>query len=1049
MTWPSDQAQRDRFAYAIDHNFSVVASAGSGKTHAITERILAIAASRHALEWLPQLVVVTFTNRAADEMQQRARERLLETGASLEICEAFNRAFFGTIHSFCLKLLRAHGHRLGLPANPELVTDSTALWREFVQQTTTVGRTLDPDQRSLLFRFVSAASVMELGRSSGLAGHEAVEAGQCPPVELGGLLALVPRRSNSKENIERSQRVAREWQRVLNETREFAPLPEMFGTAAELRDAWARSFTPLRQWIQRAARCVGCEIARDFREFRLKRGVLTYDDQVTLALRLFEDPEIARRIREKNYRVILDEAQDTDPEQFKVLIHVASEFDATPPAVDVAGIPFAIQVRQGHFSMVGDFQQSIYGRRADLGFYREIHEALVAGRNGEAVKFSVTFRLDTAAIEFVNRIFPGVFRVEDGQVRFQSLEPRPGILPGQVIRLKLPMTEFDRESKAAHYESEFLAHWLKSAGLECLRATQWSDVAILCPRKSWFSALRTALRRSGFDVQLQSEREVRGDHPAVAWFTALVVVLAEPHNAFELVGVLREIFGISDHDLATYTSRDASRLNINLPPDGRGPVARALRLLHGLRERIVGEPLLAQVEQVVLISRLRARLLSLPSDEYEGLGEMLDELILKAAVVEAEGLTLKAFADRLRDDFEKVREPRAARPSAIQIITGHKSKGSEWPVVIVPFLGRKVREANLNYPMVINDRNGEPQVVFSKADREGPFAEIVDRRNRHEAERLLYVTLTRAKHTLVLVDDCDLFVQRSGIPKTSQAHVMQLQPGSGNEAVFVRLPGEAMPSAQTLMMRQAQREQRVEATRVAPLRTLDPRELENASTRATVFIKRNPSGLVLPPSRAAKMDATKMPEPTLPSLTADYPGKAYGIWWHGVLEELNWKTNPTSWQQNFESALPRSPDPDRSIIEWPLFVDAAKTRNEWRRDCTVLRAEMPFLWRLNDSECIEGVIDLAVYDSTAKSWWIVDWKTNRIEPRQASWLKTIYEPQLAAYRAALRAITNAPVQAAIYSTVLGEWMAYDESLLDARWAKLAGSPEAIEEALCL
>src|SRR4029434_10187090 len=100
------------------------------------ERVRALAKCARALEWLPQLVVVTFTNRAADEMQQRARERLLQSGASIEVSEAFNRAFFGTIHSFCLKLLRAHGHRLGLPANPELVTDDTALWREFVQQTT-------------------------------------------------------------------------------------------------------------------------------------------------------------------------------------------------------------------------------------------------------------------------------------------------------------------------------------------------------------------------------------------------------------------------------------------------------------------------------------------------------------------------------------------------------------------------------------------------------------------------------------------------------------------------------------------------------------------------------------------------------------------------------------------------------------------------------------------------------------------------------------------------------------------------------------------------
>ena len=99
MSTPIDQPQRERFITELERNFSVVASAGSGKTRAITDRIIAIATSARALELLPALIVVTFTNRAADEMQQRARQRILEEGVSLEVLAAFNRAFFGTIHS--------------------------------------------------------------------------------------------------------------------------------------------------------------------------------------------------------------------------------------------------------------------------------------------------------------------------------------------------------------------------------------------------------------------------------------------------------------------------------------------------------------------------------------------------------------------------------------------------------------------------------------------------------------------------------------------------------------------------------------------------------------------------------------------------------------------------------------------------------------------------------------------------------------------------------------------------------------------------------------
>src|SRR5438067_13588972 len=93
----ADELARQRFARDLARNFSVIASAGSGKTRAITDRIVEIAKDRqHALEWLPELVVVTYTNRAADEIQQRARELILETGLPLEPIEAFGRAFFGT-----------------------------------------------------------------------------------------------------------------------------------------------------------------------------------------------------------------------------------------------------------------------------------------------------------------------------------------------------------------------------------------------------------------------------------------------------------------------------------------------------------------------------------------------------------------------------------------------------------------------------------------------------------------------------------------------------------------------------------------------------------------------------------------------------------------------------------------------------------------------------------------------------------------------------------------------------------------------------------------
>src|SRR5213593_163964 len=136
MSTSKDHDQRLRFASELRKNFSVIAAAGSGKTRAITDRIVKIAQDIHAQEWLPQLVVVAFTNRAADEMQQRARTEILRAGVSVEVLPAFNRAFFGTIHRFCVRMLESYGHHLGLPPKFDVITDDEELWSDFVQQQT-------------------------------------------------------------------------------------------------------------------------------------------------------------------------------------------------------------------------------------------------------------------------------------------------------------------------------------------------------------------------------------------------------------------------------------------------------------------------------------------------------------------------------------------------------------------------------------------------------------------------------------------------------------------------------------------------------------------------------------------------------------------------------------------------------------------------------------------------------------------------------------------------------------------------------------------------
>ncbi|MFZ1218977.1 MAG: UvrD-helicase domain-containing protein, partial [Chthoniobacterales bacterium] len=724
MTEPQDQSERLRFATELDRNFSVVASAGSGKTRAVTDRIVQLAKSGDAVKTLPRLIVLTFANRAADEMQQRAREEILRTRVKPEVLAAFNRAWFGTIHAFCFKLLNEYGHYLGLPAPLELLADDEDLWSEFIQQQTLVGRSLSDNDRTKLLRLASLRHIMELGRRAGSALLNPDEPGACPEIDPDALnrafLAI-----NKSETVANSMAQLAAWTDDYRNGSGFLRWPNCSTRAKKVDVLWAETFAPLRRWVNQTAICVAAEVQRDYRNFRLERGVVTYADQIALADELLQHPDAARRLRELDPIVILDEAQDTDPAQFSVLLEITRPPKATGRWLQTRIDP----PRPGRFCMVGDFQQSIWHDRADLTHYRRVHEALIRAEAGAALTFSVTFRLDQRQIDFINGTFRHILDGGSGQVEFVELQPRPTVLPGQVLQVSLGSSllegiEKPKDRQIARIEAEQLAAWLKKCGPEKLRARSWRHVAILCPRKDWLNTMAIALRRAGLPIEVQSENDLRADSPAYAWLTALCTIMVEPQNHYEIVGVLREVYGLSDHDLAIFAEGVGARFQIEKPPGTAGVIGSPLSELAGLRQSIRDLPLFSAIEQLIAHTALRARLAALPGDDFKDpLGD-LDTLLTHAAQAGATGARLADFAERLRSEMEYQRAVRLSDEDAIQLITAHKAKGLEWDAVIVPFLGRQIREPSPSYPSLIRVP-GSDQILAAlhKEDRE---AEITD-----------------------------------------------------------------------------------------------------------------------------------------------------------------------------------------------------------------------------------------------------------------------------------------------------------------------------------
>jgi ATP-dependent exoDNAse (exonuclease V) beta subunit len=857
---------------------------------------------------------------------------------------------------------------------------------------------------------------------------------QCPPLDFAEVYQQI--NQAGRDNIAKSQSELREWERRFVGDWEYLRWPVCFTAAnAKFTQLWQEKFAPLREWICDAATCVAAEVQRDYLNFRLDHGLVTYGDQIALAQELLQHPVAAQRIREESFRVMLDEAQDTEPLQFSVLL----ETTRPPEAKGLWLQDRHLGPRPGHFCMVGDFQQSIYWQRADLNYYRAVHEALISDKNGESLEFAVTFRLDQKQLDFVNETFREILSNKDGQVRFVEMQPRPDILPGKVIRVPLVAKELLQEGKKlkdyqkARIETEYLARWIKNAGLKKLAADSWREVAILCPRKAWLQTTAAALRRVGLPVAIQSERDVKGDSPAYAWLTALLTIMTDPLNAYEIVGVLREIFGASDHDLAVFSEGQKARFRIDEIVSATGRISSVLHTLAEIRQRAEGLALFDAVTLIIEQTQLRERLFLLPATEFGDLARELDALVAQAAEAEANGMILAGFAEELRNDFASQRAVRFSDDdNAIQLITSHKAKGSEWQAVIVPFLARDMRLPSRPYPHLIKSPvDGELIIAFGKEDKSKDLKDAIERAEQQQVERLLYVATTRARHTLVVVLDQEIFSNSEGkLPRTAQLRrlIRDKDFYSGEFDQYSSTIDEVLEPS-PIVGHASQKS----GTEIEPLSSS---ELKRAAKRASEFVRK-----LTPSALDSEIPAGMRTRSRLDTLAT-----LYGRWWHKFFQRLDWKGGIDSAQKFFEKESPTSPDAKAAVKDWNatrrnLFSDVT-IAGFLASDETLFHAEFSFSWRRNNRSVLEGLIDSIMIDPKAGRCLLIDWKTNDVSPSDVEIFRETYRPQLAAYWKAVAEITGLEVEAGLFSTALGHLLLYSAEELQMEWRRLEQLPPA-------
>jgi len=675
------------------------ASAGTGKTFTIAALAARYVAEGHAT--LPELMLVTFGREATQELRERVRERLVTAERGLAD-PAAARAGSDDV----LRLLAdapdaevaARRARLAR-ALAQFDAATIATTHQFCQQMLAgLGVAGDGDRDAVFVESIDDV-ITEVVDDFYVRKYGARNAGT-PDFSRSEALTL-------------AHRAVHDGQARL-EPRNAEP-----GTTAHVR--------------YRFASAVRAEVARRKRA----RRIYTYDDMLTRLADALADPARGAAARlQARYRVVLvDEFQDTDPVQWQIL---RTAFHGSTTLV-----------------LIGDPKQAIYAfRGADVVSYLEATEA--ADHHATLAR---NWRSDSVLLEALDTVFGGA-ALGDPRITVHPVESaHPGSrLRGAPVdtpfrlrvasraglptapRRDLAVVGPARELVARDAASD-IAALLASGATVAGRPLSPGDVAVLVRTNDQGAMLREKLAAAGVPAVLSGTASVFGTPVAADWLT-LLEALEQPRAARVRAAALTPFVG---RTVAELCGPDAEALL-----DEVGATLRSWAAV--LHERGVA----ALLEAITTDTGLPGRLLGVADGE-----RLLTDLrhiaqTLHAAAVSEHlgpGALVEWLRHRIADAAQDVVVERSRRlesdADAVQIITIHRSKGLEFPIVYVPFAwDRNVRDPDVP---LLHDDTGARVLDVGGETGEGWKERVAKHRAEEAGEdlRLLYVALTRARCQVV------------------------------------------------------------------------------------------------------------------------------------------------------------------------------------------------------------------------------------------------------------------------------------------------------------
>src|ERR1043166_5990725 len=878
------QPEQAAAAYEIKKHISVTAGPGSGKTTVLVERYLHILRQNTNLN-IDEIFAITFTNRAANEMRERLREELnliLQTAPPderrhwLNYKRTLDGAVITTIHGFCARLLREFPVEARIDPQFLLLDEHRAAMlleavveealNEFIgaghveisRLTLGVGRGKLAEALGQLYRDVRGQGLSLTDLAMRTAQSHATEA------DHARALAELTRAMNDFFAVRRTTVAARgkhaegieSWSNLkplLSTIPEVDAIADYCRAIEGFRKVRPSAVGALKEHVEGIdalvwekdlcgrvpqisldlfAKQYALELAlllnridERLTEEKQKISALDFDDLELRAFEILNRPEVITRAAERYKSFLVDEFQDTNGLQRRLLEQLALQKGRRESA---------------NLFIVGDRKQSIYGfRGADVAVFSEMSKTLLAA-GGESKPLLLNFRSQQPLISFFNFLFERLFAASDdvsrseleelGYVGHEPSEARRELRDtGPLVELMITTEASgnDDDPKAEQTTRELDAEQLAIRFVSLVESGdfKYSDIALLFRAMTNVQIYESAFRRANIPYQTVLGRGFY-EREEITDLIQLLRFLDNKTDELALAAVLRSpLCGVSDNALLALRcapfldaldSADADPLKhftqtrrlygalLNhrkiafISLDEHLLLDRAADLISGLIARQHHYALSTLLRFAVEQSEFET-VIAATFDGAQRLANV-QRLFTLAERFEHSGHHLIRDFVRYVEEFEAIgsRESEGQideATNAVKLMTIHQAKGLEFPVVVIPDLQRWSRppdtwvllDLQRGLTLKVPAARGQlwAGLTFNNFEQRHAF------REQFESMRLLYVAATRAEDRLILSGTTrdltrlglksDTWLnwiwQSLELPAPSQSGVIDLAPG--------------------------------------------------------------------------------------------------------------------------------------------------------------------------------------------------------------------------------------------------------------------------------